>query len=472
MEGDQPLASGVSPARQTSERTQSPMALSQSFESPFLGDMEGEDDLFAEEEGTDDEEAAVMAQHLKMQQRMQQAQEQMEEHQYERQAAEAIEQQAIHEQRFRELEKERIVQAAEGSFGVFDGEEPYVPTAAEEEAIRSGKAPNKRALLKQMQAQRQAFQEEYIQSLMAEPEPPLQDMSTEEVEEHMMRLRQHNAEYYASAQLAQQRNLKAAKLPPNRCTRSEPSSSPTSGKLTPIKKRPASRSGALRPPADAAKQGERIREAKNGLRTAEEDVLYWRNRVNMLKQEMDKTIHKIEQARRVNDVIEVSKLLNERTQQALDEQKQSEDNLLEAKRAANRQRSQEQREAIWQARLCHYEENAGMREQVKLEQENNARIIGHIRYEELQDNVKRKEEIQQQKIVALLKRVQDRADKEQEAHRRFEERITKTKEKEGQKQQEAMLMIKESAVLMQHLKALKDEHNSVLMRVDPKLSLM
>ena len=35
------------------------------------------------------------------------------------------------------------------------GEEPYVPTAAEEEAIRSGKAPNKRALLKQMQAQRQ-----------------------------------------------------------------------------------------------------------------------------------------------------------------------------------------------------------------------------------------------------------------------------------------------------------------------------
>ena len=40
---------------------------------------------------------------------------------------------------------------------------------------------------------------------------------------------------------------------------------------------------------------------------------------------------------------------------------------------------------------------------------------------------------------------------------------------EGQKQQEAMLMIKESAVLMQHLKALKDEHNSVLMRVDPKL---
>ena len=74
---DQPLASGVSPARQTSERTQSPMALSQSFESPFLGDMEGEDDLFAEEEGTDDEEAAVMAQHLKMQQRMQQAQEQV-----------------------------------------------------------------------------------------------------------------------------------------------------------------------------------------------------------------------------------------------------------------------------------------------------------------------------------------------------------------------------------------------------------
>ena len=58
----------------------------------------------------------------------------------------------------------------------------------------------------------QAFQEEYIQSLMAEPEPPLQDMSTEEVEEHMMRLRQHNAEYYASAQLAQQRNLKAAKV--------------------------------------------------------------------------------------------------------------------------------------------------------------------------------------------------------------------------------------------------------------------
>lgn len=238
-------------------------------------------------------------------------------------------------------------------------------------------------------------------------------------------------------------------------------------RLTSLPRKSLSRSG--RPTSEAARQGQRIREARAATKAAEEDVLYWTNRVKMLKHEMDKTIVKIEEARRLNNITEVSTMLNDRTREALEEHRLYQTRLVESRRVLNRQRRQELRERRWQARLGVFEENWGTREQLKQEQENNQRIMGQLRWEELQSNIRRKEEVQQQKMTALMRRVQDRAEKEQEAHRRFEERISKTKQKEEQKTQEALALIKESAVLMQHLQALKQEHLTVAGRVDPNL---
>eukprot|EP00667_Euglena_gracilis_P008186 EG_transcript_8285 len=406
-----------------------PAPAATAFESPFLPLIHAvdEDDVFGPEDEDDDEEedSMAIAAQLSLQQRLRQQQQNAVQEQQQRRQREVEEQKQTIKERQRELEEvKRRIQHG--------GEEP-------------GQGSPARSLGRADGLRHSGGQD-------------AEDDDTELTPEELQQLMEARARSPDGA-------FGSAKG--QSFGRPQGYSSPATI-MTSLTRR-ANSTYPMRPASEAAKQGQRIREATAATRAAEDDVQYWTNRVKMLKHEMDKTIVKIEEARRLHDITEVSAVLNERTRQALDEQKEYQEKLLEAKRLLNRQRRRELKERSWQARLAHFEENWGARESLKAEKDNNQRIIGQLRYEELQDNIKRREEAQQQKMVSLMKRVQDRAEKEDEAHRRFEDRINRTKQREEQKTQEALALIKESALLMQHLQALKEEHVAVAGRIDPNL---
>jgi len=216
-----------------------------------------------------------------------------------------------------------------------------------------------------------------------------------------------------------------------------------------------------RPLSQADVQAQRILEARAGLAAAEEDTLFWGNRVKMLKHEMERAKARTEAAARLHNIFEDNNQMNERIREALEQQRLQEERLLEAKRAVNQQRRQEQRTNNRQARWGHFEDNWALGEQVKCEHENNTRMIGQVRYEEFEGNVKRTEGVRQQRLGALMKRVQDRAEKVEQAHKHFEDRLARTTQQEEQKTQEAMALMQESAALLQQLQQLKQVQRQV-----------
>eukprot|EP01000_Liburna_glaciale_P001861 NODE_148_length_1553_cov_1112.425532_g85_i0.p1 GENE.NODE_148_length_1553_cov_1112.425532_g85_i0~~NODE_148_length_1553_cov_1112.425532_g85_i0.p1 ORF type:complete len:448 (-),score=106.67 NODE_148_length_1553_cov_1112.425532_g85_i0:146-1489(-) len=224
-----------------------------------------------------------------------------------------------------------------------------------------------------------------------------------------------------------------------------------------------------RPNTVAGEKGVRFGEVKRATEVAEQDVIYWQNRVKMLRTEMEKTVTKIETAKRANDIFSVSAAMNEKTRLALEEQQLEAEKRLAEQRERNLIQKQTIKISNRETLASHYVSKKCTRELVKLESENNERIIDQMKYEILEYNVKRKEFIQQQKIVGLLKRVKDTAVKAEEVSKRYDDKVQEALLKEQEKQSQAMQMIKESAIMMQHLKQLKEEQAAVQAQADPSL---
>ena len=74
--------------------------------------------------------------------------------------------------------------------------------------------------------------------------------------------------------------------------------------------------------------------------------------------------------------------------------------------------------------------------------------------------------MQKQKLVATLRRVQDRVEREEAARREFEARVAATEALRAEKEAETNQLIKTTAVMMQHLKTLKAEQDFVHGRLD------
>eukprot|EP01012_Entosiphon_sulcatum_P015341 TRINITY_DN20326_c0_g1_i1.p2 TRINITY_DN20326_c0_g1~~TRINITY_DN20326_c0_g1_i1.p2 ORF type:complete len:551 (-),score=123.47 TRINITY_DN20326_c0_g1_i1:2406-4058(-) len=217
-----------------------------------------------------------------------------------------------------------------------------------------------------------------------------------------------------------------------------------------------------RPNGEVAEKGGRAVDAQRALKISEADVQYWANRVKLLKTEMERAVVKIEAVKRATAVSEIAAAMDQELRMALEEQRAIQEQELAAKRELVRCQKNVVREAASTSLATHYETKRQIRERSRMEHENNARMVQQSRYDELEANIKRKEQIQQQRVVNLLRRVQERALKEDMAARQFEERVQQTLAREKDKQQQAMQMIRESAVMMQHLKRLKDEEHQVL----------
>mmetsp|Transcript_21604 Transcript_21604/g.38797 ORF Transcript_21604/g.38797 Transcript_21604/m.38797 type:complete len:109 (+) Transcript_21604:25-351(+) len=92
-----------------------------------------------------------------------------------------------------------------------------------------------------------------------------------------------------------------------------------------------------------------------------------------------------------------------------------------------------------------------------METGNNRRITQSRDAETMSQKMERKEAIKQKKLLGLLKKVHSQAQREEQAHEHFERRIQEAEQTRVAKEAEVTAMIRESALLMQHLKALKGE---------------
>uniref|UniRef100_A0A7S1IIU5 Uncharacterized protein n=2 Tax=Eutreptiella gymnastica TaxID=73025 RepID=A0A7S1IIU5_9EUGL len=280
----------------------------------------------------------------------------------------------------------------------------------------------------------------------------LGDLTAEDLEERLLEHRQQQQGIYARQQQLQRRLLLGSRGQRRRCQTPEPSAL-----IQRSRESTGHRHQRPRPQTVQAMQGARAYAARQGANAAVQDAEFWSNRVKMLHHEMDKTVGRIENVRRLHGIFEFSKLLNDRTKQALDEQQRVKAEQLEQRRQWNKAVKQASKANKAERVACLQEEKAGIRAQVVMETGNNRRITQSRDAETMSQKMERKEAIKQKKLLGLLKKVHSQAQREEQAHEHFERRIQEAEQTRVAKEAEVTAMIRESALLMQHLKALKGE---------------
>eukprot|EP01002_Notosolenus_urceolatus_P003124 NODE_1823_length_1289_cov_15.359677_g1509_i0.p1 GENE.NODE_1823_length_1289_cov_15.359677_g1509_i0~~NODE_1823_length_1289_cov_15.359677_g1509_i0.p1 ORF type:complete len:420 (+),score=114.04 NODE_1823_length_1289_cov_15.359677_g1509_i0:63-1262(+) len=218
--------------------------------------------------------------------------------------------------------------------------------------------------------------------------------------------------------------------------------------------------GFHRPSSARNELGGRAVDAKKHAKAASEEEHYWNNRVKLLKMQVEKQEAKLGNLREKNAQVEDDNI--RRLHAAAD--KEEEDRRLkldaEGRKELVRQRRLEDlktREAIRQKQEEQLLLNKQKATVTRAEVENQRRIEEFLRYEELENNLRKKEAIQQARQAALLKRVKDRATVQETAHARYQKTIQEKVEEDKLKSTETVDLIDESTKLLTKLKALKSD---------------
>eukprot|EP01006_Ploeotia_vitrea_P053457 TRINITY_DN67791_c8_g5_i1.p1 TRINITY_DN67791_c8_g5~~TRINITY_DN67791_c8_g5_i1.p1 ORF type:complete len:629 (-),score=79.17 TRINITY_DN67791_c8_g5_i1:423-2309(-) len=461
---------------------------------------------------SDEEAAAALQSQLAHQQLLQEQQRQILLTQQQHEQELAREQEA-HEDRMKEewanLQQAQLNQALRQPTPLQDHEAPLDPSSSEEDELAGRRqkqlkpirrkkqldaaASEQRAAKRKLATrkkeevrlkQKAKEEERFIKNRMAlqdQEQSAIAQLSSDQLQEYLIQQRQiqqngflqqnqtlaHQIEMHNRFKKSSKQRQPRATASENGEATSEPGSPPRS--TTSLRHKPPSKIDWKRPRTVAGDKGQMMVAAKKASRVSENDVKYWENRTKMLRHEMDKVVVRIENAKRLHGIHEVSAAMNEQLRTALEEQRQLQQEQLEAKKQIIKAQKDAVRSNTKEALAQHYEEKRIAREQTRQQAENNGRIIEQLRWEELERNVKQRDQIRQQRLLSVLKRVKAQAQKEEEAHKKYEACLQATIDQESVHKNEAMAMIKESTILMQNLKRLKDHHQAVMAKVDNPL---
>ena len=222
--------------------------------------------------------------------------------------------------------------------------------------------------------------------------------------------------------------------------------------------RPNSRtlSPLLHAPKESANLACKAIAASRAKECACRDLSFWTNRVKMLHREVEKAQAQVDQRRSQSHRFEVSTILNETVSSQLQEERKREVMLRQEKADAIRLHRQSHRDAVRkaQSQIIHAKIEVG--KVLRVHAENHKAIVNSMKQDEFEKKCQKRSRIQQEKVVAMLKRVREAGLHKEEVKRRYEMHIQHVLEEKDEEEEQTIQCIEESSKLLQKMRRLKE----------------
>lgn len=208
---------------------------------------------------------------------------------------------------------------------------------------------------------------------------------------------------------------------------------------------------------DATERGTRALAAKHACVALKQDVSFWTNRMRLLRKEVHRQQAKQERSSTLRERTELSTFVNLSLREQLEEERRRHEAKLSERADVIRHKRSEHKVALKNALRRTYEEKVERSHMSKLQGSNHVRMIQNTKYEKLVSNIEKKEKVQQEKILGLLKRVKDKARQSEEVHTTFENKIKHSLENEREYRMQVNGLVQQSAELVKKLRKFQEE---------------
>lgn len=196
--------------------------------------------------------------------------------------------------------------------------------------------------------------------------------------------------------------------------------------------------------------------ARRGLQAARADRTFWSNRLKMLHRELERAQSRVDHMRSSSSRFQVSKIANESIAAQLAEERRR-DAQMRQERAEHIRASQEaHKRAVRQAHQQIIQDKLERGRLSKIHQRNHQSIVEAMRREEFAEKCRKREKIQQAKVVALLKRVRERAMRDEEIRQSYQMRIQHTHDEERDDSRTTLRLVQESSKLVEKIRKLRE----------------
>lgn len=202
--------------------------------------------------------------------------------------------------------------------------------------------------------------------------------------------------------------------------------------------------------------------ARKHCEAVQNDRRFWGNRLKMLHREVEKAQHSLDKMRSKGSGSNGTVIQSETIAAQLEQERIREAKIRQEKSEVIKAHKNAHKNAV---RLAHQQAIQDKIEQgkmSKLHAENHKKIIEAIRQEEYEERCRRREKIQQEKVAAHLKRVRERAMRDEETRQTYENRCNDIKEESRNEEEQTMLAIQESSKLVQKIRRLRQLEQDAL----------
>lgn len=215
--------------------------------------------------------------------------------------------------------------------------------------------------------------------------------------------------------------------------------------------------------------------ARGALDSAKDEKKFWCNRLKMLQRELDKAQSRVDAARNKDTRFEVSAVVNETVAAQLAEERRRDFALRSEKAQAIRSHKAAHRQAVREAQSQTIQNKAESGRLLKVHQRNHQAIIDTLKKKEYDEKCKRRAEVQQVKVVSMLKRLREKAMRHEEIRRNYALKVENVRQEEKEYQEQSVEAVEEASKLVAKIRKLREVESStrtsyfVLRGLDSKL---
>ena len=196
-------------------------------------------------------------------------------------------------------------------------------------------------------------------------------------------------------------------------------------------------------------------DARRSLERAKQEKEFWANRLKMLHRELDKAQAKVDIARTKDTKFEVSTVVNETVSAQLAEERSRDYALRQEKAQSIRAHKAAHRQAVRQAQSQIIQNKIEAGRLMKVHQRNHQAIVESLRKQEFEEKCQRRSEVQQSKVVAMLKRVREQAMRQEEIKRNYSLRVEHVKDEERRCHEISLQSVEQSSKLVAKIRQLR-----------------